>query len=198
MFKSIHKTEVGGYHTPVSTEQEASSPRSQWTVDIVDTGDELTKEFACILLLEVTMGKDMVEEFTAGHVLENDANVLVRFDDVVKSDNVGVFGGLKEETDGGRPEMFQRERKKRGGDEEGRNAPRGPRFCVRPLTCERNWRCSLFGSASRRPLLSNAYGDRGGNGVARVGGSISNGCRVRVDVAIGLEVVIWNLVRLWL
>ena len=59
---------------------------------------------------EVTLGKDMVKRFTAGRVLESGADVLVHLGDVVKSDDVGEFEGLKEETDGGRPEMFQRER----------------------------------------------------------------------------------------
>jgi len=52
-------------------------------VNVPDARDELTKEFARILLLEVSVGKDMIEEFTAGRVLENDTDVLVRFDNVV-------------------------------------------------------------------------------------------------------------------
>lgn len=127
MFESIRKTKVGNYHIPVSIEQEVFefevAMDDLFLVNIPDAGDELTKEFACILLLEVTMGKDMVKKFAAGRVLENDADVLVGLDDVVKSDDVGVFEGLKEEADGGRPEMFQRERTKRGDDKEDGNAP---------------------------------------------------------------------------
>ena len=127
MFESVRETKVGDYHVPVSVEQEVFefevAMDDLFLVNIPDAGDELTKEFACVLLLEVTMGKDMVKEFTAGRVLENDANVFVRLDDVVKSDDVGVFEGLKEEADGGRPKMFQRERTKRGNEKEDGDAP---------------------------------------------------------------------------
>ena len=127
MFESVRETKVGDYHVPVPVEQEVFefevAMDDLFLVDIPDAGDELTKEFACVLLFEVTMGKDMVKEFTAGRVLENDANVFVRLDDVVKSDDVGVFEGLKEEADGGRPKMFQRERTKRGNEKEDGDAP---------------------------------------------------------------------------
>ena len=41
------------------------------------------------------MGKDVVEKFTTRRILEDDADVLVRFDDVVQSNNVRVFESLK-------------------------------------------------------------------------------------------------------
>ena len=40
------------------------------------------------------MGKDVVEQLATGGVLQNDADVLVRFDDIVEPDDVRVFEGL--------------------------------------------------------------------------------------------------------
>ena len=117
MFESVRKTKVRDYHVLVLIEQEASefevAMDDLFLVDIPDAGDKLAEQFARILLLEITVGKDMVKKFTAGRVLENDANVLVRLDDIVKSDDVGVFESLKGEPDVSPPEMFQRDRTKR-------------------------------------------------------------------------------------
>ena len=40
------------------------------------------------------MGEDVVEEFTAGCVFEDDTNVFVGFYDVIEADDVGVFESL--------------------------------------------------------------------------------------------------------
>jgi hypothetical protein len=52
-------------------------------MNIPDARDELTKEFACILFLQIAVGNDVVKEFTTWRVLEDDTDVLVRFDNVV-------------------------------------------------------------------------------------------------------------------
>ena len=87
MFEPIRETEVGDYHVPMPVEEKVFefevTMNDLFLVNVPDARDELTKEFARILLLEVSVGKDMVEEFTAGRVLENDTDVLVRFDNVV-------------------------------------------------------------------------------------------------------------------
>ena len=64
-------------------------------VNIPDTGDELRKEFCGILFFEVAMGQDVVKELATRCVLENDANVLVCFDDVVQSDDIRMLQGLR-------------------------------------------------------------------------------------------------------
>lgn len=40
-------------------------------------------------------------EFTAGHVLKDDASILVHLDGIVKSNGIGVSEDLKEEMDAG-------------------------------------------------------------------------------------------------
>ena len=86
-FKPIRETEVRDYRIPLPVKEEILelevAMNDLFLVNVQDARDELTKEFACILLLEVTVGKYVVEEFTAGRVLEYDTDVLVRFDNVV-------------------------------------------------------------------------------------------------------------------
>ena len=69
------------------------------------------------------MGKDVVEESTTQRILEDDTDVLVRFDDVVQSNDVRVFESLKEEVDAKPPKGFQQGRTKRRDDKENDNAP---------------------------------------------------------------------------
>ena len=40
------------------------------------------------------MGEDVVEEFAAGCVFEDDAEVFIGFYDIVEADDVGVFESL--------------------------------------------------------------------------------------------------------
>jgi hypothetical protein len=87
VFEPIRETEVRDYHVPVPIEEEVFefevAMNDLFLVDVPDARDELTKKFARILLLEVTVGKDVVEEFTTGRVLEDDTDILVRLDNVV-------------------------------------------------------------------------------------------------------------------
>ncbi len=52
-------------------------------VDVPYTGDELGKEAASVLFFEETMGENVIEQFTARGVVEDDADVFVCFDNVV-------------------------------------------------------------------------------------------------------------------
>jgi len=63
-------------------------------VDVPDAGDELTEEFARDVSRQIAVGEDVVEEFTTGRVLEDDTDILVRLDDVVKSDDIRMFKDL--------------------------------------------------------------------------------------------------------
>ena len=87
MFEPIRETEIRDYHVPLPVKEEVFEFKvamdDLFLVNVPDTRDELTKEFARILLLEVAMGKDVVEKFTTRRILEDDTDVLVRFDDVV-------------------------------------------------------------------------------------------------------------------
>lgn len=100
MLEPVGETEVSDYHVPVSIKEEVFefevAMDDLFLVNVPNTRDELTKKFARVLLLQVAVGEDVVEEFTTGGVLEDDANVLVRFDNVVQSDDVRVFESLEE------------------------------------------------------------------------------------------------------
>lgn len=164
VLESIGEAEIRDYHVPVSVEEEVFEFEvpvdNLFLMNVPDARDELTEEFARILLLEVAVGEDVVEEFTTRRVLENNTDVLVRFDNVVKSDDVRMLESLEEGTNAKPPEAFQWDRTKRGYDKEDSNAPSGLRFHVRPWTCEQKCRCFLFGSALRRLLPPIACGDR--------------------------------------
>ena len=117
VFESIGETEVRDYHVPVSVKEEVFefevTMNDLFLVNVPDAGYELTKEFACVLLLEVAVGEDVVEEFTSRRVLEDDTDVLVGFDNVIQSDDIGVFKSLKQGASARPPEAFQWTRTKR-------------------------------------------------------------------------------------
>ncbi len=54
-----------------------------------DTGDELSKETAGMLLLEILVRENVVEELASRGILEDDTDVAIRLDDFVETDNVG-------------------------------------------------------------------------------------------------------------
>ena len=87
MFEAVGETKVGDYHVPMPIEEEVFefevAMNDLFLVNVPDARDELTEEFARILLLQVAVGKDVVEEFTTRRVLEDDADILVRLDNVV-------------------------------------------------------------------------------------------------------------------
>ena len=161
MFEPIGETKVRDDHIPVPIEEEVFkfevAVDDLFLVNVPDARDELTEEFARVLLLQIAVGEDVVEEFTTRRVLEDDADVLVRLDDVVKSDNVRMFEGLVGRVGAKTPGIFQWSRTDDSVDS---NAPSAPRFHVRPSTYEQKCRYFLFGSASQRPLLPIAYADR--------------------------------------
>ena len=101
MFEAIGETKVRDDHVPVSIEEEVFELEvtvdDLFLVNIPDARDELTKEFARVLLLQVAVGEDVVEEFTTRRVLEDDADILVGLDHVVQSDDIRMFEGLEEE-----------------------------------------------------------------------------------------------------
>ena len=63
-------------------------------MNVPDARDELGKKFCCVFFFEVSVREDVVEEFTAGGVFEDDADVFVSFDYVVEADNIWMFKGL--------------------------------------------------------------------------------------------------------
>lgn len=116
MFEPVGETKVGDYHVPVPIEEEVLefevAMDDLFLVNVPDTGDELTEELARILLLQVTVGEDVVEEFTTRRVLEDDADVLVRLDNIVQSNDVWMFESLKEQVDAKPPESVSIKKEK--------------------------------------------------------------------------------------
>jgi hypothetical protein len=128
VLEPVGETEVCDYHVPVSVEEEVFelevAVNDLFLVDVPDAGDELTEEFARILLLQVAVCQDMVEEFTARRVFEDDTDVLVRFDNVVKPDDVRMFESLKDAKRTGKPaESVLAGPNKALGDKVNENAP---------------------------------------------------------------------------
>jgi len=87
VFEPVGETEVRDYNIPMPIEEEVFefeiTMDNLFLVNVPDARYELAEEFACVLLLQVAVGKDMVEKFTTRRVLEDDTDVLVRFDNVV-------------------------------------------------------------------------------------------------------------------
>ena len=52
-------------------------------MDVPNTGDQLSEEFASIFFLEVPVSKNVIEEFTPGSIFQNDSDVLVGLNYVV-------------------------------------------------------------------------------------------------------------------
>ena len=87
MFEAVGKAEVGYKDIAISIEEKVFeleiTMNDLFLVDVPDTGDELREKFCGVLFFEVSVGKDMVKELASRGVLEDDANVFVRFDDIV-------------------------------------------------------------------------------------------------------------------
>lgn len=98
MLKAVGKAKVRDDDIPVTVKEqvlELEVPMNDFLlVDVPDAGDELGEQLASIFLSQVAMGEDMVEQLAARRVLEDDTDVLVRFDNVVESDDVGMFESL--------------------------------------------------------------------------------------------------------
>lgn len=64
-------------------------------MDIPNSGDELSKEFSCVSFSQIPVSEDVIEEFTTGRIVENNADVLVRFYCFVEPDDTGVVERLE-------------------------------------------------------------------------------------------------------
>jgi hypothetical protein len=95
VFEAIGEPEIGDDDVAVAVEEEVLefevAVDDFFLVDVPDTGEELGEEFCGVFFFEVAVGEDVVEEFAAGGVFEDDTDVFVGFDYVVEADDVGVF-----------------------------------------------------------------------------------------------------------
>lgn len=52
-------------------------------VDVPDARNKLCKQFASVLLLKISMSKNMIEKFAAGGIFKDDSDIFVRLDYIV-------------------------------------------------------------------------------------------------------------------
>ena len=95
MLKAVGKPKVGDDHVPVSVEEQVFefevTVDDLFLVEVPDGGDELSEQLASVPFFEVAVGEDMIEEFTAGGIFEDDPDVLVRFDNIIEVNDIWVI-----------------------------------------------------------------------------------------------------------
>ena len=95
MLKTIGEPKVGDDHVPVSVEEQIFefevAMDNLFLMKVPDGGNELSKQLAGVAFFEVTVGEDVVEEFAAGGIFEDDPDVLVGFDDIVEMNDIRVI-----------------------------------------------------------------------------------------------------------
>ena len=96
MLEAIGGIEIGDDNILIKVE-EASSLRPEVTVndfalvDVPYTGYKLCGKAERLLCFEKAMGENVIEQFTTRGTVENDADVVIGFDNVVQSDYVWVL-----------------------------------------------------------------------------------------------------------
>lgn len=98
MLKTVGKAKVRDDDVAVPIQKEIFkleiAVNNLFRVNVRYAGYELCKELASVLFFKVSVGKDMVEQLPTRSILENNAYVLVRFDNIVEPDNIWMFDGL--------------------------------------------------------------------------------------------------------
>ncbi len=64
-------------------------------MDIPDSRDKLAEEFSGVSFAKITMGENMIKEFSSGSILQDNSNVLVRLYNIIQAYDVGVFKHLE-------------------------------------------------------------------------------------------------------
>lgn len=87
MLELVGETEVGDDHIAVAIKQQILQLQVPMYdllgVQVRNSRDELGEQLGGVTFAEISMCKDVVEEFAARRVLNNDADVLVGLDNVV-------------------------------------------------------------------------------------------------------------------
>ena len=100
MLESVCEAEVGDDNVTIAVQQQVL--QLQITVDnllgmqVGHAGYELRKELGSILLAKVSMSENVIEEFASGCIFNDDADILVRLDDVVQPHDIRVIQHLRE------------------------------------------------------------------------------------------------------
>ncbi len=100
MLEAVCEAKVGHDHVPVSVEEEILefevTMDNLFLMKVPDGRNELCKQFASVAFFEVAVGKDVIEEFAAGGIFEDDPDVFVGFDDIVEMNDIRVMECLHE------------------------------------------------------------------------------------------------------
>lgn len=99
MFEPVSETKVCNYNVSMAVEEKVFefevAMHDFLLVDVPDARDQLREQLCGILLLEVAMSQYVVEQLSTGSIFQDDANVLVGFDNIIETDDVRVFEGPK-------------------------------------------------------------------------------------------------------
>lgn len=100
MLEAVGESKVGHDHVPVSVEEQILefevTMDNLFLMKVPDSRNELSKQLASVAFFEVAVGEDVVEEFAAGGIFENDPDVFVRFDHIVEMDDIRVVQCLQQ------------------------------------------------------------------------------------------------------
>ena len=95
MLEAVGEPKVGHDHVPVSVEEQILefevTMDDLFLMKVPDSRNELGKQLAGVAFLEVAVGEDVIEEFATGGIFEDDPDVLIRFDDIVEMNDIGVI-----------------------------------------------------------------------------------------------------------
>jgi len=95
MLEAVGEPKVGHDHVPVSVEEQILefevTMDDLFLMKVPDGRDKLSEQLAGIAFFEVAVGEDVIEEFAAGGIFEDDSDVLVSFDDIVEMNDIRVI-----------------------------------------------------------------------------------------------------------
>ena len=98
VLEAISEAEVGDDDVAVAVQEEIFELEvavDDFTLmNVPNAGDELGEKTACILFFEEAMGENVIEQFAARGVVEDDADVFVGLDNIVQPHDIRVFEHL--------------------------------------------------------------------------------------------------------
>lgn len=111
MFETVGKAKIRDYNIAVAVKEKVFefqiSVDDFLLVNVPNTRNELGEELCSISFFEISVCKDVVEEFSTRSIFKDDTDVFVGFDNIVKTHDVGMFKRL------GTKPVSQRQKKKR-------------------------------------------------------------------------------------
>ena len=95
MLEAVGEPKVGHDHVPVSVEEQVLefevTMDNLFLMKVPDGRNELSKQLASIAFFEVAVGEDVVEQFAAGGIFEDDPDIFIRFDNIIEMNDIRVM-----------------------------------------------------------------------------------------------------------